>query len=406
VSDAAIEVVIDVTRLVGRRMQGRLPTGVDRVCLEYVRHFEQRAVAVIRYRGRWLEFSRSDSSRLFRELFQPSRRFHWWVRWLVMAAHYRLSRRAAGEPRFYFNTDHHGLDSPRYAALLKAQHLRPLFFVHDLIPISHPEYCRPGERERHTVRMDAVLKLGHGVITNSAATLAELARYAADSGVSLPPAVGAKLASAALPTPQATAPIAEPYFVMLSTIEPRKNHWLLLQVWRRLVERWGDQAPKLVVIGQRGWECENVVDLLERCEVLRDFVVELPSCSDQELATYLRHARALVFPSFAEGYGLPLVEALSLGVPVIASDLPAFHEIAGAIPDYLDPLDGPSWLAAIEAFALPDSSLRAAQLQRLHGFKAPSWSEHFALVDSLLDSLAPSRRQRPHPEGTNAKPVH
>lgn len=384
------EVVIDVTRLVGRRMQGRLPTGVDRVCLEYVRHFEQRAVAVIRYKRRWFEFSRADSSRLFQELFQPSRWFRWWVRWLVLAAHYRVSRRQSGGPRFYFNTDHHGLDSTRYAALLQAQHLRPLFFVHDLIPISYPEYCRPGERERHIVRMNAVLKLGHGVITNSAATLAELARYAADSGMSLPPAVGAKLASAALPAPQTSAPIAEPYFVMLSTIEPRKNHWLLLQVWRRLVERWGAEAPKLVVIGQRGWECENVVDLLERSEVLHEFVVEFPSCSDQELATYLRYARALVLPSFAEGYGLPLVEALSMGVPVIASDLSVFHEIAGEIPDYLDPLDGPSWLTAIEAFTLPDSPFRVAQLKRLHGFKAPSWSEHFALVDSLLDSLASS----------------
>src|SRR5580698_988440 len=99
--------------------------------------------------------------------------------------------------------------------------------------------------------------------------------------------------------------ISEPYFVILGTIEPRKNHWLLLQVWRRLVERLGDRTPRLVVIGQRGWECENAVDMLERCEELRGVVTELPACPDVELTSYLRHARALLFPSFAEGYGMP-----------------------------------------------------------------------------------------------------
>ncbi len=61
-----------------------------------------------------------------------------------------------------------------------------------------------------------------------------------------------------------------------------------------------------------------------------------------ELSNWLAHARALLFPSFAEGFGLPVVEALSVGTPVIATDLPAFREAAGSIPEYLDPLDGPA----------------------------------------------------------------
>lgn len=66
----------------------------------------------------------------------------------------------------------------------------------------------------------------------------------------------------------------EHYFVVLGTIEPRKNHLLLLQVWRQLIEELGLAAPRLVIIGQRGWECEQVVDLLDRCEVLRGVVLE------------------------------------------------------------------------------------------------------------------------------------
>jgi hypothetical protein len=76
-----------------------------------------------------------------------------------------------------------------------------------------------------------------------------------------------------------------------------------------------------------------------------------------------------------------------LGVPVIASDLPVFHEIAGAIPLYLSPLDGLGWKQAILEFAKPDSTGRQAQRERLQGFVAPTWEAHFAVVDELIQRV-------------------
>jgi glycosyltransferase involved in cell wall biosynthesis len=171
---------------------------------------------------------------------------------------------------------------------------------------------------------------------------------------------------------------------VLGTIEPRKNHLLLLHVWRQLVEELGASAPHLVIVGQRGWECEQVVDLLDRCVALEEHVTELKRCTDGELATWLGHAQALLFPSFIEGYGIPLVEALACGLPVIASDLPVFREIAGGIPDYLDPLDGPAWRRAIIDYAYSENPRRAEQMRRLSGFTPPAWGGHFAVVEALL----------------------
>lgn len=381
------EVLVDVTRLLGRFMKGRLPTGVDRVNLAYLAHYRQRARAVLRWAGQSFTLSREDSGRLFDRLLCPRQRFgpNLWPLLVQGAVLGWPTRRAAGQ--ILFNTSHSGLEQPGYPALLKRLRARPVFFVHDLIPITHPEYCRPGEAERHARRMDAVLDLAAGVIANSKATLDELAAYARRRGKAMPPAVAALLAPGLAAVPSATRPLAEPYFVMLGTIEPRKNHWLMLQLWRRLAEQLGEAAPRLVVIGQRGWECENVVDLLERCPALDGFVIEIPRCSDAELADYLGHAQALLFPSFAEGYGLPLVEALALRTPVIASDLPAFREVAGDIPEYLDPLDGKAWGGLIEAYARPESPQRAAQLRRLEGFEVPSWEGHFAIVDAFLECL-------------------
>ncbi|MGF6300003.1 glycosyltransferase involved in cell wall biosynthesis [Paraburkholderia sp. WC7.3d] len=273
-----------------------------------------------------------------------------------------------------------------YNAMTKRQ-IRPVFMVHDLIPLTHAEYCRPGVDATHRNRMQTALKHASGLIMNSQATLDSLAAEAHRSNLPLPPIVVAHLASGVTPRPLAPRPIATPYFVMLSTIEPRKNHWFILHVWRRLVEQLGAAAPKLVVIGRRGWECENVIDMLERCESLKGVVIEESHCSDEKLYAYLQHCQALLFPSFVEGYGMPLAEALALKVPVLASDLSVFHEIADDIPDYLDPLDGPGWLARIQAYTQANSPERDGQLSRIERFREPTWVEHFERVDAFLETL-------------------
>lgn len=377
------EILIDVTRLLDRALQGRLPTGVDRVSLAYVRHFSSRAVALVRVAGRWVELGQADSRRVFDELLGPSEHFGRVVRWCVGSG-YALRWHRAGGPRVLLNTGHSGLDHTSYAFQVRRRGLRPVFFLHDIIPITHPEYCRLGEAEKHHRRLATMASVGRGLIVNSAATHVALKGYAGELGWALPPCAVAPLAPAHLPPPAPNRLLAEPYFVVLGTIESRKNHLLLLHIWRQLVEEMGPGAPRLVLIGQRGWECEQVVDMLERCEMLRGFVIEHARCGDQELATWLHHAQALLFPSFAEGFGMPLVEALALGVPVIASDLPAFHEAAGEIPEYLDPLDGRAWKETILAYALPDSAVRRTQCMRMDGFRAPVWEDHFARVDGLI----------------------
>jgi glycosyltransferase involved in cell wall biosynthesis len=382
------EVLIDVTRLLDRRLRGRLPTGIDRVSLAYVKHFSGRASALVRYAGKWIEFSRSESERVFEILLSPSGNFNLLIRRMVARAFFGSAGRHHTSPRFLFNTGHSGLETTDYVRRLKRSGLRPLFFVHDLIPLSHPEYCRAGESELHRKRIHTVLGSGQGVIANSASTLEALADYAKSNRYAMPPSVVALLASPDLPAPDANASLSKPYFLMLGTIEPRKNHWLVLQLWRRLVEQMGDAAPRLVIVGQRGWKCENVLDLLERCETLKGFVVEYQACTDAELATLLRHTRALLFPSFAEGYGMPLVEALALGVPVIASNLPVFREIAGDIPEYIDPLDGRRWGEVIAEYALPSSQLRQQQCDKVAGFVAPSWEDHFGHVEALMEQLS------------------
>ena len=379
--------LIDITRLIYRRLTGSLPTGIDRVGLEYIRHYGSRSRAVLCLGPFSALLSAADSEAAFRALITPDVAIRLMAIRLIVKSvlTYWIPHDVKGS--FLFNTSHTGLENRCYAWLLRRRGARTIVVIHDLIPITHPEYCRHGEFAAHIARMRCAVGVGAGIVANSQHTLADLQTFCKDNGLTCPPAISALLAPALPEIAPGERPIAAPYFVILSTIEPRKNHWMLLQLWRHLVETMGPAAPRLVVIGKRGWECENVVDLLERCIPLQGVVIEKVACSDDELITLLHHARALLFPSFAEGYGLPVTEALSLGVPVIASELPVFSETADNVPDYADPLDGKRWQALITDYTRADSPLRAAQLERMKRFRQTTWPQHFVKVDALLASL-------------------
>ncbi len=383
-----IPIYLDVTRLLDRLAKRTLPTGVDRVGLAYIRHYAYRARAVLSERGFHVVMSERESAQAFDMLLSQDFTRARGAQVLMARAVLGALRRDRVGLGILLHTSHSGMEFDRYFKAMTKRGIRAVFMVHDLIPLTHAEYCRPGVLETHYKRMSVALGHAAGIIANSQSTLDSLAEESLRAGWVVPRTVVARLASGVPAGAVGARPLPQPYFVMLGTIEPRKNHWFALHVWRRLVEIHGESAPTLVVIGRRGWECENVVDMLERCAPLRGKVIEEGDCSDERLFNYLHHAQALLFPSFVEGYGMPLAEALALRVPVIASNLPVFREIAGDIPDYLDPLDGPGWMARIMEYSSAASSARASQLVRIEDFREPTWREHFEVVDQFIEELA------------------
>ena len=95
----------------------------------------------------------------------------------------------------------------------------------------------------------------------------------------------------------------------------------------------------------------------------------------------MKNALAVLMPSFAEGYGIPVVEALSLGTPVICADIPVFREISQNRALLKSPIDGRGWLEA------PDSALREKYAEKAHKFKAPTWDNYFRNVQNFLATL-------------------
>ncbi|MGE0258814.1 MAG: glycosyltransferase [Alphaproteobacteria bacterium] len=404
-------IALDLSRLLSRAGRAT-PTGIDRVELAYAEHLiasgQRCCYAAVTPDGRLAPLPKRIAEGFVREIGaawrgppdpkEQDRRVR------RIARHARIALLAGSERRLfgalrdapggsvYLLVSHHHLERKRLIARLKRRgRTRFVCLIHDLIPVEFPEYAKPGQAANHLRRIETAVALADALIVNSAVTGAALQDHLDRAGRT-PPVLtapfGADLPAAAQ---SGVPPIGRPYFVYVGTIEARKNHLLLLNLWRQLSRDLGERTPVLVLVGQRGWEIENVVDMLDRCPALRGTVIELNAAPDAALVPLLRGARGLLLPSFAEGFGFPVIEALQLGVPVLCSDIAALREIGGAVPEFLDPLDGPGWRAAILDYAAPKSPRRAAQLARLAGWSPPRWDGYFAAVDRFIAEVASAR---------------
>ena len=253
----------------------------------------------------------------------------------TLAALYRPSWKLPERrgPRIFVKTSPNALHRPALiSAILRREQARMVCMVHDMIPIEFPEYARPDGARRHAVRIRTIVDHAAGIIANSQATLNSLLPWMAGDHSRVATSV-AHLGTEFIGCHDVDCAASDrPYFVCIATIEPRKNHLLLLNIWRRLVEEHGDRTPRLLLVGRRGWENEQVLDMIERCPALQGHVEERGRMADEDIPPLLRGARALLLPSFAEGYGMPVSEALALRVPVLCSDLPAWRYCGPGVP--------------------------------------------------------------------------
>jgi glycosyltransferase involved in cell wall biosynthesis len=404
--------LLDISRLIWRARR-RAPTGIDRVELAYAQHFIERqgdrpVHGVLHLFGFVYAVSAAGGRRFVRDLaarWEGGATASRAARWSLIKMYLRLftsgwyigpwlRRRLRARPgtgTFLVVSHHHVARGHTLDRLRGGLGVKTVCLIHDLIPLDYPEYFKPGWERRYRKLSSNVGRLFDAVIANSESTARSLRACLPRQPDEPSSRVAIRvmpLGVRALPVKQnaPATPDLRPYFVVLGTIEPRKNHLLLLNLWTRLAARMAE-PPRLIVIGARGWENEQVVDMLERSRRLHGLVEERNGLSDAQVSALLHQARALLLPSFAEGFGLPLAEALSAQVPVICSDIPVFRELGGKVPEYLDPLDVHAWSNAVVEYARPDSERRTAQLQRLENWRSPCWIDHFAAVEQLLSQL-------------------
>lgn len=290
-----------------------------------------------------------------RATFQRAIRAHFFYRQSFTAMIGALKGAAPGS--LYLNASQWGLGAPEGLAwLARRPDVKPVFFVHDTLPLDYPEYFQPEIAEPFRNLPANLARHAAGIIVSTSDVAGRLKAHLARHGRPNIP-----IAIAPLPPFQANGPVrvipklaGTPYFVALGTIEPRKNHLMLLNLWRdmaRAADKGSKPPPKLVIVGARGWHNRQALDMLERTPGLGRYVLELSGLSSPALHGLLSHAAGLLFPTFAEGFGLPVVEAAAAGTPAVVSDIPVLREVAGHDVLFRHPLDGPGWQTAIEELA-------------------------------------------------------
>lgn len=244
------------------------------------------------------------------------------------------------------------------AERLKADGVRIVSVIYDLIPLTHPQFCDDGLVRVFEQWFDWITRTADGFIAISR-TIIEEVRQEAELRLGHEVAekrwydyfhLGSDLDQAD-PRSQVRNDVKKmfsqrPVYLMVSTIEPRKNHTYLLDAFDQLWAEGRDVG--LCFVGKIGWKTEQLIERVRRHPQLGKQLFMWNDLSDRELEYCYLQARSLVFPSYVEGFGLPLVEGMQRNLPVMASDIPVFREIGGDAMAYFE-LSHPETLARLVA---------------------------------------------------------
>jgi glycosyltransferase involved in cell wall biosynthesis len=254
--------------------------------------------------------------------------------------------------------------------------------VYDIIPVTHTQFFAPSSCEKFGTALPLLLRNADTFLCISAYTQAQLQAYHAAQAhaVALGPklfrnfTLGVELDDLAPERPVRTkissvfSP-ARPVYLAVGTLEPRKNHAYLLQVFQKLWDEGHNSA--LLIVGRVGWMCEELLESIQRHPRFGQQLFFMDDVNDAELGYCYAHARALLFPSLVEGFGLPIIEALRRGLPVFASDIPVFREVGGEYLVYFDPVAPASLAGLLREYEASDIYPARAPVD----FRWPDWSQ-------------------------------
>jgi glycosyltransferase involved in cell wall biosynthesis len=281
-------------------------------------------------------------------------------------------------------------------ARLKRRHgLRLAALCQDLIPARCPQFfAGRAFIDRFAAYLDFLIAESDLLLAISENTRLDLLWYAAARG-GIRGRLAVVILGADLPAP---APAARPprlsgiepgrFALSVSTIQPRKNFTLLHRLWRRLREEGVAGLPLLVIVGARGWGSDTLVREIAADPLARPIIRILDDAGDDELSWLYENCCWTLYPSFYEGWGLPLSESLLHGKFCLASNAAALPEAGQGLARHLDPNDIDAWHREIVALLAAPERLAAIEERIRRERRITSWRQSGAAFAAAIESLA------------------
>lgn len=400
----------DITRIIQRGNQVMTPTGIDRVDIHYairmVKDNDYITIGAYVYKGRILYLSYKLTEKIIQTVYNK------WITCNVTDISHKekmkqLIKEVQNEKRqtilgsknivdqqfilnkdknsFYVNVSSANTELiDLWSTFKKCSNTKLIFFLHDLLPLEFPEYFWDKWDGLYLSRMQSLAKYSDMVVTVSEdvkskfKNLVELLNIKSPSVIAIQNGIENKFIENRHQKQKNTS--IENQFVIVSTIEPRKNHLMLLEIWRSLINEEYTNIPKLIIIGKRGWDNQNTFNLLDKSPALKQYVQEYNDLTDHEMIETIKKSRAMLFPSYGEGWGLPLVEAIMLGIPVICSDLPVLRESTQGFAEYIDVNDKKLWMHKIKKYTEKSDNELNIIKNNLNKFLARTWEKSFSML--------------------------
>ncbi len=261
-------------------------------------------------------------------------------------------------------------------------------FIYDLIPIRVPQFCAPEVTALFPDSMDFLLSTAEELFCISKACEEDLKAYADERGRRMPrtdviylgdePLEGAQDTENELGAPEGA-------FLCVATIEPRKNHEMLVNLWDRFAKEARVDIPPLVLVGQKGWLVDDFMTKLGNNPRLTGRVFVYHGVSDQVLVRLYQSCRMTLFPSHYETWSLPIRESLAAGKFVLAGDSPGLREAGEGLTEHIDPLDFRRWYNRVVYFAKDDQALTEREAAIRDSFKLRTWESSALRAKELVE---------------------
>lgn len=278
-------------------------------------------------------------------------------------------------------------------ALKRRHRFRVVLCCYDLIPVLFPQLTMASTSERFPQHLNDLAACADAVLCISRSTRNDLQAYL--RARSLPqPALTVFRLGTDLPVPLSSfSPPSDrvqeliqrgPFILMVSTLEARKGHGLLVRAYRRLLSSSAPAVPHLVLVGMKGWGADDVLKTIETDPLFTGSISILSGLDDADLARLYEACLFTVFPSLYEGWGLPVAESLARGKFCLASDRASLPEVGGDFCEYLDAEDDKTLADRIIFYAHNRALLAAREARIRSDFHPYSWQQTCKDVISVL----------------------
>ena len=257
-------------------------------------------------------------------------------------------------------------------------------YIYDLIPITHPQFVTESTRQDVIDKFGDVMSLADFALTISEYVAKEVI-YVLRTELNRTIPVLAVPLSHILPEPQDAdegevdeefkSSLPKEFVLCVCTLEGRKNHLILLNSWISLNRKYNGKIPSLVLVGKWGWRIEEFREQLTAAKNVDGRIVVLGNLSDQELKYLYQRCLFTVFPSFVEGWGLPVGESLAYGKPCVASNTSSIPEVGGEFCRYINPYDPVGTLETLERTMMDRDGLKTWTDHVSRDFKVRTWSD-------------------------------